>query len=117
MWDLIIKGGPVMVPIIAGSIIGLAIVVERLLAFREISTVNIYEFVQEIFRDLKLKKIDSAIELCDENTRHPVAAVFKVGIERRLTPAARLEKILEQSGNNQVEKMEKFLGALPRLYP
>ncbi len=112
MWDLIIKGGPVMVPIIAGSIIGLAIVLERLLVFRQISTVNTYEFVQEIFRDIKLKKIDSATELCDENIRHPISAVFRVGIERRMTPAGRLEKILEQAGNNQVEKMERFLGAL-----
>jgi len=111
MWGLIIKGGPIMAPIIAGSIIGLAIVLERLVVFRGVSSVNSYEFVQEIFRNIKSGRINAATQLCDE-TRHPISAVFKVGIERRLLPAGRLERILEQVGNNQIERLEKFLGAL-----
>ena len=112
MWTFIVKGGPVMIPIIIGSIFGLAIVLERLWVFRKISTINSYEFVQQIFRDIKSKKINAALELCDKNIGHPVAAVFRVGLERRSLPRERLEKILEQDGNNQMEKLEKFLGAL-----
>lgn len=112
MWELVIKGGPVMVPIIIGSIIGLAIVLERLWVFRKIGAVNSYEFVQEIFRNIKSGNTKSSMQLCEENIKHPIAAVFKVGIERRLLPAGRLEKILEQAGNNQVERLEKYLGAL-----
>lgn len=112
MWGLIVKGGPVMVPIIIGSIIGWALVLERLWVFRRMRTVNSYEFVQEIFRNIKSGNTKSAMQLCEENINHPVAAVFKVGIERRLLPVDRLEKILEQAGNNQVERLEKFLGAI-----
>lgn len=111
MWELVIKGGPVMIPIIAGSIIGLAIVLERLVVFRGIGSRNSYEFVQEIFRYIKSGRTNSAIQLCDK-TKHPISVVFKVGIERRLLPAARLEKILEQAGNNQIERLERFLGTL-----
>ena len=101
-----------MIPIIIGSIFGLTIVLDRLWVFRRISTVNSYEFVQQIFREIKSKKISAALELCDKNIIHPIAAVFKVGLERRSLPRERLEKILEQDGNNQMEKLEKFLGAL-----
>lgn len=112
MWELVVKGGPVMAPIIIGSIIGFTIVLERLWVFRRIGIVNSYEFVQEIFRNIKSGSTKSAMQLCEENIKHPIAAVFKVGIERRLLPVDRLEKILEQVGNNQVERLEKFLGAL-----
>jgi biopolymer transport protein ExbB len=112
MWTFIVKGGPVMIPIIIASIFGLAIVLERLWVFRKISTINSYEFVQQIFRDIKSKMINAALELCNKNIRYPIAAVFKLGLERRSLPMERLEKILEQDGNNQMEKLEKFLGAL-----
>ena len=111
MWGLILKGGPVMAPIIAGSIVGLTIVLERLFVFRGMGGANIYEFVQEVFRNIKSGKINAASQLCG-GMKHPIAAVFKVGIERRLLPAARLEKILEQVGNKHIERLERFLGAL-----
>lgn len=111
MFNFIVKGGPVMIPIIIGSILGLTIVLERLWAFRHMK-LNTFEFVQEIFRDLKLNKINNALELCNKYIRHPLAAAFKIGIERRNLPLDRLEKVLEQAGNNQVQKLEKFLGTL-----
>lgn len=112
MWQFIVKGGPVMIPIIIASIFGLAIVLERLWVFRKIGTVNSYEFVQDIFRNIKSGNTKSAMQLCEENIKHPIAAVFRLGLERRLLPMERLEKILEQDGNNQMEKLGKFLGAL-----
>lgn len=111
MFNFIVKGGPVMIPIIIGSILGLTIVLERLWAFRHMK-LNTFEFVQEIFRDLKLNKINNALELCNKYIRHPLAVAFKIGIERRNLPLDRLEKVLEQAGNNQVQKLEKFLGTL-----
>lgn len=75
MWELIVKGGSVMVPIIIGSLIGLAIVLERLWVFRKIGTVNSYEFVQEIFINIKCGNTKFAMQLCEENIKHPIAAV------------------------------------------
>ena len=111
MFSFIIKGGPVMIPIILGSIIGLAIVIERFWVFRHMK-LDTFEFVQEIFKDLKTNRIKNALELCNKYIRHPLVAVFKIGIERSDLPLDRLEKILEQAGNNQIQKLEKFLGAL-----
>lgn len=111
MFSFIVKGGPVMIPIILGSIIGLAIVLERFWVFRHMK-LNTFEFIQEIFKDLKANKIKNALELCNRYIRHPLVAAFKIGIERSNLPLDRLEKILEQAGNNQIQKLEKNLGAL-----
>jgi len=111
MFTFIIKGGPVMIPIILGSILGLAIVLERFWAFRHMK-LDAFGFIQEIFKDLKANKIKNALELCDKYIHHPLAAIFKIGIERRNLPLDRLEKILEQTGNNQVQKLERRLGTL-----
>lgn len=111
MFDFVVKGGPVMIPIILGSILGLAIVLERFWTFRE-TRVDTFGFVEKIFRSLKTNKTEEALEWCARYSQNPVAAVFKIGIERRNLPSDRLEKILEQAGNNQIQKLERFLGAL-----
>jgi biopolymer transport protein ExbB len=111
MWNFIVKGGPVMIPIIACSIFGLAIIIEKFNFLRRIK-IDSGEFAQQIFKDLKANKPQKALLLCEQNIDLPLAAVFKLGIERRSLPAQRLEKIMEQAGNNQVQKLEKRLGAL-----
>jgi len=110
MFRFIVKGGPVMYPTLLGSIFGPAIVIERFLVFRAMR-IDTFKFVQEIFKHIKENSIQAATELCD-NTRHPIASIFKIGIELRNLPPQRLEKILEQAGNNQIQKLEKRLGAL-----
>lgn len=109
--EVIFKGGPVMIPIIAGSIFGWAIVVDRLWVFRQMR-MDTYAFVHEIFRRIKAGDWEAAGRLCEARGSHPLAAVFKIGISRSALPLPRLEKLLEQAGNNQVQKIEKYLGAL-----
>ncbi len=111
MWNFIVKGGPVMAPIILCSIFGLAIIIEKFYFLRRLK-IDSDGFVGEIFKDLKANKPQKALLLCEENLDSPLAAVFKIGIERRSLPVERLEKIMEQAGNNQVQKLEKRLGAL-----
>jgi biopolymer transport protein ExbB len=111
MWNFIVKGGPVMVPIILCSIFGLAIIIEKFYFLRRLK-MDSSAFAQQIFRDLKANKPQKALLLCEQNTDFPLAAVFKLGIERRNLPSERLEKVMEQAGNNQIQKLEKRLGAL-----
>ncbi|MFY9402999.1 MAG: MotA/TolQ/ExbB proton channel family protein [Candidatus Omnitrophota bacterium] len=111
MFTFIIKGGPVMLPIILGSIVGFAIVIERLWVFRGMR-LNLFDFVQSIFRNIKEGKKEEAILICQKYAYHPLAVLFRIGIERRNLPLERLEKVLEQAGNNQVQRLEKYLGAL-----
>lgn len=111
MFTFIIKGGPVMVPILLGSVIGLAIVIERLWVFRG-TQFDTFDFIQAVFKNIKEGKFKDALSICESHIPHPLAAIYKIGIERRNLPLERLEKVLEQAGNNQIQKLEKYLGAL-----
>jgi len=111
MFDLILKGGPLMAPIILGSVVGFAIVVEKFMELKSLKT-DSYSFIQEVFHCLKANRVQMALDLCEENSKYTIAAVFKVGIERRYMAPQRLEKIMEQVGNNQIQRVEKYLGAL-----
>jgi biopolymer transport protein ExbB len=111
MWNFIVKGGVVMAPIILGSIFGLAIVLEKIWFFRRIK-IDAAKFAEEVFADVKARKIPRAIWLCDKHSEFPLAAVFKAGLEKAAIPPDRLEKVLEQAGANQVQRLEKRLGAL-----
>lgn len=111
MWDFIVKGGPVMVPIILASIVGLAIILEKAWFLKNIK-VQDKNFIKDIFESVKLKNYDKANQICDENFQYPISAILKLGIEKKDIPTDRLEKLLEQEGNNQIQKMEKRLGGL-----
>jgi biopolymer transport protein ExbB len=108
--SLIIKGGPIMVPIILGSIIALAIILERFWVLWRIR-LNIPQFAQEIFLYLERGHFQKALDRCGK-VRHPIADVFKLGILNRSLKREEIEKMMEREGDEQVQYMEQYLGAL-----
>jgi biopolymer transport protein ExbB len=108
--DLIIKGGPIMVPIIFGSIIALAIVLERLWVLWRIR-LNIAQFAQEIFLYLERGHFQKALEKCGK-AQHPIADVFKLGILNRSLKREEVEAMMEREGDEQVQYLERYLGTL-----
>ncbi|OGQ00909.1 MAG: hypothetical protein A2026_12955 [Deltaproteobacteria bacterium RBG_19FT_COMBO_46_12] len=108
--SLIMKGGIVMVPIILGSIIALAIILERFWILWRIR-LNFQQFSQEIFLFLERGHFQKALERC-EKVKHPIADVFKLGILNRTLNRKELEGILEREGDEQIQYLERYLGAL-----
>lgn len=100
-----------MVPIIAGSIFGLAIILEKLWVLHKIK-IDTASFSDEVFRRVRAKQMQEALDLCEQYHAHPLSAVLRAGIVRAGLPFDRLEKYMEQAGNNQIQKLEKRLGAL-----
>lgn len=112
MLELLIKGGPMMIPILLGSVAGVAIILERFWILRAGGTSAMRALAQRVFKLVKDGQIAEAIQACAQHPRSPLAGLLRVGLERRNLPLDRLEKILEQVGNNQVQKLEKRLGTL-----
>ena len=110
MWTLVVKGGLVMVPIIALSVVALAIVLERLWVLVKIRQ-NLPQFAQEILILAQRGQYQKALLRCRE-VKHPLARVLALGITERNRPRAELERIMEREGEEQVEKLERNLGAL-----
>jgi biopolymer transport protein ExbB len=108
--SLIIKGGPIMVPIIALSIIGLALILERIWTLWKIR-LDIPQFAQEIFLYIERGHYQKALERC-EKVKHPMADVFKLGILNRTLKRHEIEGMMEREGDEQVQHMERYLGAL-----
>ena len=108
--SLIIKGGPVMIPIILLSIIGLALILERLWTLWRIR-LNIPQFAQEIFLYLERGQFQKALERCGK-VKHPIADVFKLGILNRTLKREEIESMMEREGDEQVQYLEQYLGAL-----
>jgi biopolymer transport protein ExbB/TolQ len=75
--------GPIMVPIILGSIIALAFILDRVWTLWRIR-LNIPQFAQEIFLYLERGQFQKALERCGK-VRHFIADVFKLGIVKRST--------------------------------
>lgn len=110
LW-VIIKGGPVMIPIILGSILGLAIIIEKLWMLFSMR-MDYQKFVNEVIAKVQARRFEQAIETCSKNPRHPLAVVLKTGVEKRHMPPAELERILERVGNSQIKNLERYIGGL-----
>src|SRR4030043_996088 len=108
--SLIMKGGIVMVPIILGSIIALAIILERFWILWRIR-LNFQQFTQEIFLFLERGHFQKGLERC-EKVKPPIADVFKLGILNRTLKRSELEGIMEREGDEQIQCLERYLGAL-----
>jgi len=72
---------------------------------------NTIRFTDELFQNIRSNKIQKALLVCEQHIDHPLAAVLKVGLERRSMSPERLEKIMEQAGNMQVQRLENGLEA------
>src|SRR4030042_133491 len=110
MFELIMKGGVIMIPIIFFSIIGLALILERIWTLWRIR-LDIPRFAREIFLDVEGGQFKKALERC-KRVRHPIADVFKIGILNRTLKRDEMEKMMEREGDEQVQYLEHYLGSL-----
>jgi biopolymer transport protein ExbB len=110
MFELIAKGGVVLWVIMALSVVGAAIIIERLLYFRRIS-VDEDKLYQRIKASVEKGHFDEAMSICDNNLS-PLSALIKVGIEHREYPELAQKEVLKDAANQEVPKLERNVSAL-----
>ena len=110
LWDLAVKGGWLMIPLVLLWVIGLYIFFERYLSIRKASRVdgNFMNRIRELVID---DKLDAARELC-QKTDIPVERMVGKGIDRIGRPIADLNTAIENVGNLEVAKLERGLPML-----
>ncbi len=110
LWELFSKGGWLMWPLLALGGVTIFIFVERYLAIRKASTLDM-NFMNRI-RDFILEgKMRSAVELC-RATDTPIARMIEKGIERIGRPMADVQSSIENVANLEVSKLEENLPTL-----
>lgn len=109
--EYFIAGGFLMWPLLGFGIITVAVIVERLWAFRGAS-VNLGELVGRV-RTLLLaeKDLKKAVESC-RPAEAPVAIVLRAGLLKYGLPTEDIERTLEYAVINEMTKLERGLGLL-----
>src|SRR3954453_6656444 len=110
MIDYIQKGGLLMWPAVACSIIAVAVFAERLFYFHR-STIHVAEFLQGLSNLVSRRNFAEALHE-SAGTPGPVARVIHAAIIRHDSPRAELREIVQEAGQLEVPKLERFLGVL-----
>lgn len=110
MFNFFLKGGFLMWPILACSIISSAIILERFYRFYCARTKipNIFSRVKNF---LKEEKIEQALRLC-EGTTGPIARILAIGIHIRARNFEEKEKLISRAGSKLVRQLDKNLHVL-----
>ncbi len=116
--DLIMKGGLIMVPIIALSFVAIFLMVERYLTISRASKVD-PNFMNNIKTLLLDNKVDAALNLA-RSTNTPIARLLEKGIKRLGRPVKEIESAVENTGKLEIYKLEKnlsYLGIIAGIAP
>jgi biopolymer transport protein ExbB len=79
MLEHILKGGPMMIPLIICSLISLAVVYDRWTAFKKNRRIDTRSLRAKVLEHLRLNNVNAAIDEC-VSTKGPVAAVMLTGL-------------------------------------
>lgn len=109
-FDLALKGGWIMIPIIALGVVALFIFGERYYTIRKASKID-NNFMDHIKSLIHKGKVDDAMMLC-RSTDTPVARMIEKGISRIGRPLNDVNTAIENVGNLEVSKLEKGFPAL-----
>lgn len=112
VWDFVIKGGPVMYPIIACSLVGLAVLAERLIVLRRRNVIP-PSFLGGLKKTLVQSGRDgrAGLDYCRKHPS-PVARVFAAGLKKLGASAETIEKHISEAGEREVLKLRKNLRVL-----
>ncbi|HUM88842.1 MAG TPA: MotA/TolQ/ExbB proton channel family protein [Prolixibacteraceae bacterium] len=105
--ELALKGGWIMIPILALSLIAVFIFVDRFLAIRKASKVD-PNLMNQIRQNVSEGKIDAALAIC-RSANHPITRMLEKGIVRIGRPLDDVNKAIENVGNLEVAQLEKGL--------
>ena len=105
LWDLVVKGGWVMIPIILLSFIAAYIFIERYYVIRQATREDV-NFMNRIKDYIHEGKIDAALALC-RSTDSPSARMVEKGISRLGRPLQDISTAIENVGKLEISKLEK----------
>lgn len=108
--EMFFKGGIMMWPILLGSIIAVAITIEKFLSIKK-SKVNVGAFTIKIRGILKKKDIAGAINYCMEE-KSPISNIIRRGLKKYKFGRKRVIEAIEAAGKIEISKMEKGLSTL-----
>lgn len=113
VWDLMIKGGWIMLPIGACSLVAMTIIVERFIVTRRarVAPPALIDAASTLRHDPQ-----RLLDRCAADGS-PLAAVFTTALKARHEPRATRDQLIEQAGQRQVLRLRqrvRLLSSLPQ---
>ncbi|MCB1076859.1 MAG: MotA/TolQ/ExbB proton channel family protein [Verrucomicrobiae bacterium] len=110
MIDLINKGGPLMWLLLGCSILTVAISLERYFHFHR-ARIDVGDLLHGLRNLVRNRNYAEALHEC-AGTPGPVARVIHSALIRHDSPRGELKEIVQESGQLEVPKLEKYLAVL-----
>lgn len=110
MIEILKSGGPVMIPLLALSLVALAIVLEKLWVLRRSNYLR-DETVSTLSHYLGEREFKAAVGYCKMNPG-PFTQLVSALVENRFAPYDELREILEDTGRRQLLGLQRGLPAL-----
>lgn len=105
LWDILVKGGPLMVPLAIVLVIAIFFFFERYIAIKKASRMD--DNFMSIIRDHIVNGNIQAARSLSKNTDTAVAKMIDKGIQRIGKPIEAIERSMENVGKLELYKMEK----------
>jgi biopolymer transport protein ExbB len=114
LMDMLVNGGPIMIPLALLLVLAIFFFFERLIAIRKASNID-PNFMNIIRDNVYTGNVASARSLA-KNTPNPVAKMIDKGLQRIGKPIDAIEKSMENVGKLEIYKMERNLSVLSLVY-
>jgi biopolymer transport protein ExbB len=108
--EMIMKGGPIMIPLAILLLVSIYILVERLLVIGKASkpSPNLVPSLKEMIHS---GNISNARAMC-KNTNTPESLMVEQGVARVGQPVQEIREAMNKSGSNEIGKLERNLNVL-----
>ena len=85
MLDILFKGGWLMVPLVASSVLALGIIITKLIHLRwlEARSNRFIDKTRQLVRGNEERKVDKILAFCEMTVNLPLARILKAGIQKR----------------------------------
>jgi biopolymer transport protein ExbB len=110
VFDMVVNGGPVMIPIALCSVIALAYIVERSVRLRD-GELGSRSLGRRVLAALRSSGPDDALAVCAERPR-PLTRILAAGLTRAGNGRLELEKAVEDAGVREVKRLSANLKPL-----
>ena len=109
-FEIFLKGGVVMWLILACSVLGLSVVIDRFLVLRK-AKINVPAFMVRLRGLIKKKDISRAVSACMEE-KSPIANIVRKGLKKYKYGHDRVKDAIENAGKLEISKLEQGLSIL-----
>jgi biopolymer transport protein ExbB len=110
LWELFIRGGPVMWPLFACSIIALAIIIERMFTLRQ-GKILPAELIEEVQRLILMGRLYDVEQILKKSSS-PLCPIIMAAVKNAGNRREIIKEYMEEAGATEAYTMERYIDIL-----